>query len=290
MIDHPPASDPDPCFEPAWKAGGFRFDPGSCRTFLRTAWKAIPAKPGLIPCHSGQALLIPRDPAGEAFVARDIAWDKDASVALIDFMIMPWPEEGGGFSNLYLNGSQIAFQVKEGSFTAEVWVLAGDVDNVPPQWLRTSGLIPLDKNEGHAAGFSRIIIRQDFIGGVWDLSLNGAKVAAKLPLTSLSDSPFELRFYASKRGDVLIDDLSVRRSNPAQESNADSLVSAVNMSQDMDWIGIDPFLDLYLGFLSADDSEAAMASVPMDNKSNGSPPPATATVTSVAFQVFTPLR
>ena len=259
-----------------------------------TPWKLESAQARITPYgaghNGGQALLIPGDPAGEAFVARDIAWDKDASVALIDFMIMPWPEEGGGFSSLYLNGSQIAFQVKEGSFTAEVWVLAGDVDNVPPQWLRTSGLIPLEKSEGHAAGFSRIIIRQDFIGGVWDLSLNGAKVAAKLPLASLSDSSFELRFYASKRGDVLIDDLSVRRSNPAQESNADSLVSAINMSKDMDWRGVDPFLDLYLGFLSGGDTAAAMGSVPMGNKPNGNQTPAIAAVTTVAFQVFTPLR
>lgn len=34
---------PDPCIYQVSMAGGLHFDPESCRTSLRTAWKAIPA-------------------------------------------------------------------------------------------------------------------------------------------------------------------------------------------------------------------------------------------------------
>ena len=58
-IHHPSTCDHVAWIHPTWKAGGFHFHPESCRTLFRTAWKAIPAIAGLIPCHSGHASLIP---------------------------------------------------------------------------------------------------------------------------------------------------------------------------------------------------------------------------------------
>ena len=55
-IGHPSTCDHVAWIHPTSKAGGFHFHPESCRTLFRTAWKAIPANSGLIPCHSGLSL------------------------------------------------------------------------------------------------------------------------------------------------------------------------------------------------------------------------------------------
>ena len=88
----------------------------------------------------GTALKIPSG-TGESRISRSLEWNLAERTAFIDFRLKPAADPLGSAATFHVNGSQIAFQVPEGSSTGEIWVLHGHdgYGSEPPEWIKPVG-------------------------------------------------------------------------------------------------------------------------------------------------------
>jgi len=238
-----------------------------------------------------QALMVSRDASGQSFVAMNLTGQYGGQTIFTDFLIKPSAETQGGLASLYFSGSQVAFQAQAGSTKADIWASVGGPRGEEPIWVKTPGSIGLGENKISAAAFSRITVRQNFSSGLWDLSLDGKMIARDLPFEASSGHPSEIRFYASKKGETYIDNLSITEKNPLEPASEDSDGAAQEPSLE----GIDPWLDLYLE-LTSDPEKDMFPRYPDDKKqikrggNKGKGGRISTSSVTVEFQVFTPLR
>ncbi|MEO7100143.1 MAG: RHS repeat-associated core domain-containing protein [Luteolibacter sp.] len=165
----------------------------------------------------GKALKLPVDIQQETKISRSVAWDPAQTVAFIDFRLKPAADPTGSPSSFSVNGTQLAFQVPEGSSKGEIWVYNGDdhtgnPNTRPEQWIKSAGMF--DVSGTAASDYLHITLRHDYQRNVWDLSVDGKMVAANLAFENRGDNLQVLDFYGSKTGDTLIDEISVSTVNP----------------------------------------------------------------------------
>lgn len=168
---------------------------------------------------ASQALRIFRGDGNNSFLTRYLESRTKSPVIFIDFKIKPTMEREGGAACFQANGSNISFIARKDDSKAAIWAYDGAdrADGKRPEWIETSTSIPYSKNGLLASNFTRLTLRQDYEKKVWDLYVNGRMVAANLGFVDHSPSFDYLRFFASRRGDTLIDDLSVTPKSPLFE-------------------------------------------------------------------------
>ena len=165
----------------------------------------------------GQALRLPANAQTESWVTRQVTWNAQERTAFVDFRIKPSADPEGSLASFYCNGTQLAFQVPQGSSTGELWVFDGndgaaDPSLDPEQWLRSAGTFPLAAGGTTAAAYSRITLRHDYQRNIWDVFFDGKMLAANLRFEGRSTLD-GIEFFGGAAGDTLVDDLSAQTQN-----------------------------------------------------------------------------
>ena len=161
----------------------------------------------------GSALSLPVNTVQETKISRAVTWDVNEKTAFIDLQVKPAADPSGSYATFVANGTQIAFQVPDGSTTGEIWVQHGadgivDPGAVPKQWIKTAGTFNVAANGTASDNYIRVTLRQDYLRNLWDLFIDGKLAAANLAFDGRGTNLESLEFYGSGIGETLIDDLS----------------------------------------------------------------------------------
>lgn len=166
--------------------------------------------------NGGKALLLPANTEQQTKISRALTWNPVEQTAFIDFRIKPAADPTGSLASVFVNGTQLAFQVPDGATSGEIWVYqgsdtAGSPSPVPQQWIKTVGAFEVS---GVAAtAYLRATLRHDYLRNIWDLFIDGKLAAANLSFEGRGANLETLDFYGSSIGDTLIDDLSAASTN-----------------------------------------------------------------------------
>lgn len=166
----------------------------------------------------GQALRVGQTGTlGETRLRRLLDWDPVETVAFIDLRIKPPANPAGSLASLFVNGSQVAFQLDDVGTTGEFWVYHGNDDApdpaTPEEWYRLAPGFSIDSVEPRAADYVRLTLRHDSARLVWDLFVDGQLAAANVGFDGRAALLGSLEFYGSDVTDVLIDDLAANPDN-----------------------------------------------------------------------------
>jgi len=167
----------------------------------------------------GTALRLKTALAGQAEtrVIRPIdGWNQSESVAFIDFLVKPAANPEGSMASVYVNGSQIAFQVPAGSTQGQIWAYHGNDDDVTgseEEWLKSPATYTVSTSTKQATGFSRITFRHDYAHQVWDLFVDGKLAAANLWFDGREEKLTSIEFFGSEVADMHIDQLQADPAN-----------------------------------------------------------------------------
>ncbi len=233
----------------------------------------------------GKALLIPANAQEETRISRTITWNPSDSTSFIDFQVKPAADPEGGLASIYVNGSQLAFQVPEGSNTGEVWVYQGNdgaenPETQPEEWIKTAGTFAVASGATAATNYLRMTFRHDYQRNLWDLFIDGKLAAANLSFEERGDSLQSIYFYGSKIGDTHVDNLAALSTNMLfPDADKDGLPDAWETANgsnpnlyDRDAIkpgGTRSFLDLYMDSLWVSGGANGAGTLP---SSSGIPP------------------
>jgi len=166
--------------------------------------------------NGGKALRLPANDQQNTKLTRSVSWNVADKTAFIDLKIKPSANPSGSLSTFIANGTELAFQVPQGSNVGEVWVYHGN-DPLstptinPQQWIKTVGTFNVSGTT--ATAYQRITLRHDYQRNLWDLFIEGKLAAVNLAFDGRSPNLTSLDFYGSRAGDTLIDDLSALTTN-----------------------------------------------------------------------------
>src|SRR5690606_17032313 len=150
----PPITFESPEFVPSQTVSGAGWD------LVSGAAEITPAGQGV---NGSQALRIPADAQQDPWLRRAVSWDAQQMTAFVDLQVKPAADPEGSLASFYANGTQIAFQVPQGSSVGEVWVYhgndGGEASSNPPQWIKTAGTFALSQDGLTAADFIRVTLR-----------------------------------------------------------------------------------------------------------------------------------
>ncbi|MFD0893724.1 VCBS repeat-containing protein [Luteolibacter ambystomatis] len=152
----------------------------------------------------------------ETKVVRPITWDETKTIAFIDFMVKPAANPEGSLAAIYVNGTQIAFQVTEGDADGTIWAYHGndDDENQPSSyWVETPSTYAFSSTTLKANAFNRITLRHDYGRQVWDLFVDGKISAANLGFSGRGDKLDAIEFYGGTVADQDIDQLQADPDN-----------------------------------------------------------------------------
>jgi uncharacterized protein (TIGR02594 family) len=167
----------------------------------------------------GTSLKLATTLAGQAEtrVVRPITgWNQTEPVAFIDFLIKPAANPEGSMASVYVNGTQIAFQVPAGSTQGQIWVYHGNDDDATgasEKWLRSAGNYTISASTQQANAFTRLTLRQDYQRKIWDLFVDGKLAAANLGFDGRDANLASIEFYGSDVADLHLDQLQADPSN-----------------------------------------------------------------------------
>jgi RHS repeat-associated protein len=189
-------------------------------------WESIYGNSAVTPAGQGfgggKALKIGVDPAQEAWLRKPVAWNAAESIAFIDFRIKPAATPEGSEANFFANGTQVAFQLPDGSTTGRLWVLHGNDDALPgppdntvaeEKWYLTAGTFAVAAGQTVSTDWVRATLRHDYGRKIWDLFIDGKLAAVNLGFEGRGPNLEHLEFFGSKAGDTLIDNLEANPSN-----------------------------------------------------------------------------
>jgi RHS repeat-associated protein len=189
-------------------------------------WEPIHGSSAVTPAGQGfgggKALKIGVDPGQEAWLRKPVAWNAAESVAFIDFRIKPAATPEGSEANFVANGTQLAFQLPDGSNSGRLWVLHGNddalpvpPDNIVPEekWYLTAGTFAVAAGQTAATDWVRATLRHDYGRKIWDLFIDGKLAAVNLGFEGRGANLEHLEFFGSRTGDTLIDNLEANPSN-----------------------------------------------------------------------------
>jgi len=167
----------------------------------------------------GNALKLATTLPGQAEtrVTRAITgWNQTEPVAFIDFLIKPAANPEGSMASVYVNGTQIAFQVPAGSTQGQIWAYHGNDDDATgasEQWLKSPAAYTISASTQQATAFSRLTLRHDYQRKIWDLFVDGKLAAANLGFDGREANLASIEFYGSDVADLHIDQLQADPSN-----------------------------------------------------------------------------
>ena len=153
----------------------------------------------------------------ETRVVRPITgWNQSEPVAFIDFLIKPAANPEGSMASVYVNGTQIAFQVPSGSTQGQIWAYHGNDDDTTgasEQWLKSPASYTISTSTQQATAFSRLTLRHDYQHKIWDLFVDGKLAAANLGFDGRETNLTSIEFYGSDVADLHLDQLQADPSN-----------------------------------------------------------------------------
>jgi RHS repeat-associated protein len=166
----------------------------------------------------GKALRIPANSTVETKITRSITWDPAATTAFIDFQVKPAADPVGSLASIHANGTQIAFQVPQGSNAGDVWIYQGNdgvpnSETQPEEWIRTVGSFPVATGATMAGNYLRVTFRHDYQRNLWDLFIDGKLAAANLSFEGRGANLQSIDFYGSLIGDTHVDNLAALTTN-----------------------------------------------------------------------------
>jgi len=167
----------------------------------------------------GNALKLATTLPGQAEtrVTRAITgWNQAEPVAFIDFLIKPAANPEGSMASVYVNGTQIAFQVPAGSTEGQIWAYHGNDDDATgasEQWLKSPATYTISASTQQATAFTRLTLRHDYQRKIWDLFVDGKLAAANLGFDGREANLASIEFYGSDVADLHIDELQADPSN-----------------------------------------------------------------------------
>ena len=150
----------------------------------------------------GNALNIPANALEETRLTREITWNAAETTAFIDLRIKPAANPENSLSNIVTNGTQLAFQVPQGSNVGEIWVYQGSDGTRPAEWIRTAGTFNVPAGATNADGYVRLTLRHDYYHKLWDLFIDDKLAAANLSFeTNIIGNLQSIDFFGSEAGD-----------------------------------------------------------------------------------------
>jgi hypothetical protein len=167
----------------------------------------------------GTSLKLATTLAGQAEtrVVRPISgWNQTEPVAFIDFLIKPAANPEGSMASVYVNGTQIAFQVPAGSTQGQIWTYHGNDDDATgaaEQWLKSPASYTISASTQQATAFSRLTLRHDYQRKIWDLFVDGKLAAANLGFDGRDANLASIEFYGSDVADLHLDQLQADPAN-----------------------------------------------------------------------------
>jgi uncharacterized protein (TIGR02594 family) len=167
----------------------------------------------------GTSLKLATTLAGQAEtrVVRPITgWNQTEPVAFIDFLIKPAANPEGSMASVYVNGTQIAFQVPAGSTQGQIWTYHGNDDDATgasEQWLKSPAAYTISASTQQATAFSRLTLRHDYQRKIWDLFVDGKLAAANLGFDGRDANLASIEFYGSDVADLHLDQLQADPAN-----------------------------------------------------------------------------
>jgi RHS repeat-associated protein len=167
----------------------------------------------------GTSLKLATTLAGQAEtrVVRPITgWNQTEPVAFIDFLIKPAANPEGSMASVYVNGTQIAFQVPAGSTQGQIWTYHGNDDDATgtaEQWLKSPASYTISASTQQATAFSRLTLRHDYQRKIWDLFVDGKLAAANLGFDGRDANLASIEFYGSDVADLHLDQLQADPAN-----------------------------------------------------------------------------
>ncbi|MGC4013360.1 MAG: RHS repeat-associated core domain-containing protein [Luteolibacter sp.] len=156
------------------------------------------------------------DEGNETKVVRPITWNDAESIAFIDFLVKPAANPEGSLASIYVNGTQIAFQVTQGETSGTVWAYHGNDDDssqASSYWVETPAEYAFSSTTLKANAFNRITLRQDYGRKVWDLFVDGKLAAANLGFSGREDHLAAIEFYGGTVADQDVDQLQADPNN-----------------------------------------------------------------------------
>ena len=234
-----------------------------------TGWQLFSGDASVSPdgegAGGGRALKIPANSQAETKITRAITWTPAENTAFIDLNVKPAADPVGSLASIHVNGTQLAFQVPQGSSTGEIWVYQGNDGATNPQidpeeWIQTVGTFSVPAGGTAAANYLRITFRHDYARNLWDLFIDGKLAAANLSFEQRGASLQSIDFYGSMIGNTHVDDLSALPNNMLfPDADKDGLPDAWEIANGSnpnlyDRDAINPgqgrsFLDLYMDSL-----------------------------------------
>ncbi|HEY8994639.1 MAG TPA: SpvB/TcaC N-terminal domain-containing protein, partial [Lacunisphaera sp.] len=193
---------PAPGTQPAWQVPAGSAEVVSGQTgAVGTSLKLATALPG----------------QAETRVVRPITgWNPAEPVAFIDFLIKPAANPEGSMASVYVNGTQIAFQVPAGSTQGQIWAYHGNDDDATggsEQWLKSPASYTISATTRQATAFSRLTLRHDYSRKIWDLFVDGKLAAANLGFDGRDANLTAIEFYGSDVADLHVDQLQADPTN-----------------------------------------------------------------------------
>jgi len=202
---------------------------------------------GALSAGGSQSLEIPPFADGRAAV-RDFAIPDDG-IVFVDFSIRPAADAGAApVSTVDAQGAALGFLATDGIGTV-VAVPAPSAGKAEGQAVESGYEFAIDE-QGAAAEWMRVTIREDLKAGKWDLFLDGRLVLVDqaLPKNAALKKSGTLSFYASAAGPAYVDDVAISGDNPLfTDSDKDDIPDAVEMIE-----GTNPYFSDRDGDLNSD--------------------------------------